>query len=781
MRNVSIKVKVLGALIIPVIAILIFSTSLLYEKIKIYKEINKFGKATELSVKIGNLVHETQKERGASAGYLGSKGAKFSDTLRAQRMATDQKLNELKNFVSDFDFSQYPSYFGSLFHSAMSQLNKLNSIRAQVDSLSISVQDEVAYYTDINTKLLNVVGKIGFLVTDSELAKAINAYANFLLSKERAGIERAVLSNTFGADKFKKGMYEKFIKLITEQSSYLNSFMLTAPKEFIQYYKDTVKGDAIDKVNEMRNIAFKDHEKGGFNVDASYWFATITKKINLLKKVENHFANEILKLMNEKKSSAIYSATLYSTLFVISVISIIMLFIAIKFSVLGNLKKLSDAISDLAKGEGDLTKRLHINQKDEIAELFDLINSFVKNIDNNLSNTLDHISNNADAIIPLINIVSDVSLSATTSNDVASQVSAAAAEMSATISEIAESTIQSAARVEETLNMAHEGKASIDEANSASQEVSQIMNQLTNEINELKEEAEKIGSVIAVINDIADQTNLLALNAAIEAARAGEAGRGFAVVADEVRKLAEKTQSSTSEISGVISKIQDDISNAVDSTVSADQSIQKQEELFGNASANFNEIVNSVDEVNNLITSISAAVEEQSATTEEISRSIEVVANDAEMLTNKASTLVNITDVMVDSVIKIDHEFAKFKVSNKAVPLIRGKIAHAVFLNNIQQCVESGKCEINISDHTNCEFGKFYYSKGRELFGNYPEFSEIESVHAQVHEMGRKIIDTVRNADVESCKNLYEEFQATVSEFLDKVNALADRLRVADK
>jgi methyl-accepting chemotaxis protein len=179
-----------------------------------------------------------------------------------------------------------------------------------------------------------------------------------------------------------------------------------------------------------------------------------------------------------------------------------------------------------------------------------------------------------------------------------------------------------------------------------------------------------------------------------------------------------------------------------------------------------------VDEVNSLITSISAAVEEQSATTEEISRSIEVVARDAEILTNKAGTLVKITDTMVESVISMDKEFAKFKVSNKAVPLIRGKIAHAIFLNNLQQCVESGKCDFNVVDHNNCEFGKFYNNEGRKLYGHYSEFQEIEPIHAKVHSLGKSILDAVQNADVNNCKDLYEEFQNVIDEFLNKMNAL---------
>ncbi len=244
----------------------------------------KYAKATELSVKISNLVHETQKERGASAGFLGSKGTKFKDTLAKQRVLTLEKLNDVKEFTKDFKFEDYNDGFNSFYKQGMSELDRLSNIRTRVDGLQISVQEEVAYYTKINALLLNTVGEIGKMMSDTGLAKSLNAYANFLLSKERAGIERAVLSNTFAADKFGKGMYEKFIVLVTEQNSYLESFKLTAGKDFVKFFEETVQGEPVDKVNEMRESAYKNHATGGFGVDAPYWFATITQKINLLKK-----------------------------------------------------------------------------------------------------------------------------------------------------------------------------------------------------------------------------------------------------------------------------------------------------------------------------------------------------------------------------------------------------------------------------------------------------------------------------------------------------------------
>jgi len=774
MKKLSIRFQLLGSLLVPVLALLFFSITLMAEKTAVSSDMKKYHKAVELSVKISNLVHETQKERGASAGFLGSKGKKFGDTVRKQRENTNAKLADLKEFTEDFQFDIYNDRFVSFFKSAMGELDKLGRIRSRVDGLNIGVKEEVAYYTKINSDMLNAVGIIGYMVTDSKISKDLNAYANFLLSKERAGIERAVLSNTFAADKFGKGMYKKFIKLVTEQDSFIASFLITANKDFIRFYKDTVQGEPVEQVAKMRQVAFTKSATGGFGIEAPHWFATITKKINLLKKTENYFADQILSAMKEKQSSAQSVKILYTVLFVVSLVFLLLLFYVIRKGVLGNIKRLSDGIKDLTSGNGDLTMRLETNEQNEIGELYDNLNDFIGNIDNNLSNTLTQVSHAGDAVIPLINVVSDTSMSASSSSDMSNRVLAASEQMNTTISEIAQSVVTSTGKMDDALALAEDGKGVITEATDSASEVSNVMHSLKEEINSLKAEAEKIGSVISVINDIADQTNLLALNAAIEAARAGEAGRGFAVVADEVRKLAEKTQSSTTEISQMISKIQSDIGSAVSITESVDSSVSNQGALISGARDSFESIVSAVADVNDFMSSISAAVEEQSSTTIEITDSIKSVAKDAEVMLTKADELSESSSQMVDSLNLMDQEFARFKISNKAIPLIRGKISHAVFLSNIQKSVRDPHFNFHIHDDRACGFGKMYFNEGQDMFGNIPEYHDIAPLHKQVHEFGMEVIEKLKGQDLETRRDAYEGFQHTVSEFMNKMNRLID-------
>jgi methyl-accepting chemotaxis protein len=745
-------------------------------KINVNSEMNKYSGVTQLAVKISNLVHETQKERGASAGFLGSKGAKFGDTLAKQRTLTDEKLGLVEAYVSDFNFAEYNPRFTKAFKDGMQMLTQLRQVRQRVDDLSITVQEEVAYYTNINALMLSAVGEIGYMMTDSEVSKELNAYANFLLSKERAGIERAVLSNTFAADKFAKGMYERLIVLITEQDSFIKSFELMANEDFVGFYKDTVSGEPVNEVNRMRRVAMDNYLEGGFGIDAGYWFTTITNKINLLKKTEDHFSTEILKLMDEKKSAAWIAKTVYIGLFSISILSLIMLMYVIVRVVLRNINNLSRSIIDLTQGNGDLTKRLYMKEMNEVGILYQNINEFVANIDRNLSNTLTHVSKAGDAVVPLISIVSDTTLSAQNSFEMSGQVSTASTQMSTTIQEIAGNINEATQQMNEAVNLAMAGKESIADVNASSDEVGIVMEGLKIQINNLQQEAEKIGDVISVINDIADQTNLLALNAAIEAARAGDAGRGFAVVADEVRKLAEKTQQSTSEIASVINNVRNDVKDTVMNAEKASGVIENQTGIINNVSESFEKIVDSVENVNGHMVSVAAAMEEQTITTSEIADRIASVANDASLMLDKSADLAESTSSIVDALHMMDEEFAKFKLSNKAIPLIRAKISHAVFLSDVQKNVQDPSHVFPLTDHNSCGFGELYHTSGQEVYGQFPEYRELEPIHMKVHEFGNEIAEAARTQSVATKQDTYEGFRHAVGEMVRKLNILIDKV-----
>ena len=260
---------------------------------------------SELSVDISNLVHELQKERGMTAGFIGSAGKQFGTQLRAQRQETSTKLTVLQQFLDDFDSSSLGSEFDKDLKYALDRLTILDEQRKAVDSLDINLKNALAYYTGNNTALLLLISEMSTLSPEKELAIMTAAYANYLQGKERAGIERAVLANAFARDQFSDGLFQKFMSLVTVQDTYRSVFLSLATPENKAFFKDTVQGNFIDETGRMRNVAIEKADTGGFGIDPVYWFRMQTGKINLLKQVEDNLAASLQLKADDLKTEAV--------------------------------------------------------------------------------------------------------------------------------------------------------------------------------------------------------------------------------------------------------------------------------------------------------------------------------------------------------------------------------------------------------------------------------------------------------------------------------------------
>lgn len=276
--------------------------------------------------------------------------------------------------------------------------------------------------------------------------------------------------------------------------------------------------------------------------------------------------------------------------------------------------------------EGDLTFSITRNRKDEIGQLLDAMSNMVerwRNVVNEVKAASDNI---ASAGHQLSASAEQMSRGSSEQASRAAQVATATEEMSQTVVDIARNASSIASSSAETLKLAREGEVIVHKSVNEVREIAQTVDESARFVRSLGERSKHIGEIVNVINDIADQTNLLALNAAIEAARAGEQGRGFAVVADEVRKLAERTANATSEISDMIKAIKDEVFRAVDSMENASAKVSAGVELSSQAGSALEVIVKKADELQVMVQQIASATEEMSATAEEVSKDIEHIA-----------------------------------------------------------------------------------------------------------------------------------------------------------
>lgn len=524
-----------------------------------YQQIVRLEELNGLSKNLSLLIHETQKERGASAGYLGSHGKKFGPILKRQYRLTDRRIEGFKTYLSQMDLQHYPKSMVQQIEALKHELNRLPTIRQKVLNLQISLSDAIGYYSGMNHIILNIVSQAARAADSARIVKALDAYTNFLKAKERAGIERAVVSGTLARGGFAPGMYAKWIRLVAEQHAYIDSFLSIAPNALIKVYKQKREDPIFAEIDHIRSLLQTHAAEGHFGYDSVTAFKKYTAMINVLKSIDDAIARTDTELLNREKSHdvvVIGSMIGGFTLFIIIVLLIILAIVrSIDKQVTTSMRNIECVSESL-----DLTCDVVVEGRDEIAKisqaLHRMIVSFRIMVQQSREATeviVRNAKNLEDAIVQL-------NESAHVTDGSIENINALVHDVVTKLDTVEESAISVTEDLEKTSKILEEFAVVLKDSVDAIERQTVDQEDLANKVISLSEQTKDIKDVLEIISDIADQTNLLALNAAIEAARAGEHGRGFAVVADEVRNLAEKTQSSLSTIGTNISVITQNVS-----------------------------------------------------------------------------------------------------------------------------------------------------------------------------------------------------------------------------
>ena len=636
MHNIPIRFRIGTAVLLPLLVVVCLASYQVVDKHRELRQMNELCALIDLAPAISGLIHELQKERGLSSGFIASKGSKFAEALPRQRRDGDAALIEAKSSITATTARLSQTGLSPLIVDAESALGRLTAIREGISRLDIPLKDVADYYTNTISYLFNIIERLGVISDDAQVSRAVVAYMALLRAKEATGLQRAMGAAGFGAGAFEQPIYVRFLTVIARQQTYFDQFDQFASDEAKRFRIATLTGPAVDDVARMQQLAIDSPRTGTTGgVQADDWFNKITAKIDLLRKIEEHQTADLRELTQSLRGSTSVQYTSYLIAAIVVTLVTIGFAVAMAHSVTAPLKAIVGIIRRITEGDAEVQVN-GVERADEFGAIARALKVFrdhkVENERLEEARQAAEARNLAErraAVMDMANrIETETQDSVQQLQDEATQMAGVSEDMSRLTEVTGQNAQGVAAASEQMMRIAETVAAAAEELAASSDDIRRQASSVgdmsrsaareaeraTETMTSLLQAANNVGGVLDLIKEIAEKTHLLALNATIEAARAGEAGRGFAVVASEVKLLADQTAKATDQIN---------------------EQIQGMRSVTADSSTAINEVSRVIQSVAQIAGDVISAVEQQRMATQEISGNMQQNAQSSREVTER--------------------------------------------------------------------------------------------------------------------------------------------------
>ncbi|CCQ10487.1 methyl-accepting chemotaxis protein [Pseudoalteromonas luteoviolacea B = ATCC 29581] len=613
------------------------------------------------------LVHEVQKERGMTAGYLGSNGTNFRSDLVHQQSLVDAAKQRLDAIAASIKIDRQTAHE---LDEIDSKFNEIARVRSNVKNLSFDLADALGFYTSITRLGLKTVMDLSSLSSNKTLSFELASIYYFSDAKEYAGIERAVLSNVFAKDEISLPLRQRFNSLVNAQNRSIDSAMLHAMGDVKVLFNSTRENKAYKAVLPYRELV--DAKDRQFNTPADQWFDAATKRIDLLRDTESQalalVSNEAQTLAND------LLAKMWLQLALLAIAVTVTFGVWRTMSLQRKQSELTKEVIRKVIEQKELTQNVDVISDDQLGVIAGYVNELLRQLTNDLAGFQHASARIATATHETAFAIVDSQKNLKEQQTGIDSISSATLQMTHSINGVT-SAMQSNFEVLGTVVRECEtGEEQVKQTATVVQTLSNKMTDAANKISTLNTEVEKITAVVEIIRGIAEQTNLLALNAAIEAARAGEQGRGFAVVADEVRSLASRTQGCTQQIAKMVVELQSTASESNSTIMSCKSDATTAVDAINSVKQILQNMVRQAVTVEERSREVNENAQAQNAALQEIVARIESIHEKAIANVVGAEQIAGSASDIADSAMKMDELIEQYRVSiQRAAEDVYGK------------------------------------------------------------------------------------------------------------